>query len=155
MGNVLMTVLTAVLGAGIVKILGQGSVFDKYLRYLCALLLTLGLLSPLRLLLQTDFSLLTPELLPDAGVEKVPESFLQRFAYETEEAVMGLLKEEFDLARDACLAVAFAKDADGMPKLSRVEVTLRTLKAAASTGKIRKRLESVCGCEVIIREEIG
>ena len=154
MGTALLSVMMMVMVAGMVKALGSGTFFDKYLRYICALLLTLGILSPLRSLLETEFSF--PDFIQTEsdGVEQVPDSFLRRFEYETEEAVMQLLQEEFSLGRDVCQAVAYAGDEAGMPKLLGVEVTVHTLEGAALTGKIRDRLEQACGCEVRIREDI-
>lgn|GEM_PF-2271109 len=148
--------LSAVLTAGIVKALGAGSAFEKYLRYVCALLLTLGLLSPLRSLLQAelpfpDFTLSGDE----SNEEQVPDAFLRQFEYATEEAASALLEKELSLGKDACSVRAFARDENGLPRLMRLEVTVRTLKGAAATGKIRERLEQTCGCEVQVREDIG
>ena len=155
MASVLTTLLTAVLTAGVVKILGEGSAFDKYLRYLCALLLTIGLLSPLKSLFEGDFSL--SDYIPQADFEQeaVPESFLRSFEYETEKAVAEILFSEFSLDSAACQTVAKAEDENGLPKLTSVSVSLHTLKGAAQTGQIRRYLEGALGCEIIIREEIG
>ena len=154
MGKALLSVMMTVMVAGIVKALGSGTFFDKYIRYICALLLTLGMLSPLGSLQETELTFPDFTQTEEGGKEQVPDSFLRRFEYETEEAVMQLLQEEFSLDREVCQAVAYAKDEGGVPKLFRVQVTLHTLKGAALTGDIRKRLEQACGCEVYIREDI-
>ena len=155
MKTVLLAVLAASLTVGIIQAIGTGDSFDKYLRYVCALLLTLALLSPLSALLygELSFSALFPEgEAPPAEV--VPEQYLRHFETEIETAVSRLLKEEFSLQIDACRPVASAKDEEGVPKLVHLEIRLYTLKGAALTGKIRDRLEEACGCGVTVVEDV-
>ena len=155
MKEFLFSLLTAVLAAGMIKALGAGTVYDKYLRYVCALLLTLGLLSPLRALMEADLALPEFSFGDKESTLPVPESFLRRFEYETEEAVAALLEAEFSFGKEICGVKAVAEDDGGMPRLILVKVTVRTLKGAAATGKIRKHLETACGCEVQVEEDIG
>ena len=155
MKELLLSVLVASFAAAGVTALSQESDFAKYYRYLCALLLTLGILMPLKTLLEGEL------LLPEFSVsgeevgQTVPEAFLRNFEYQTEKAVEEALLAQFSLDGTECRAVAKAEDKDGLPKLKRVTVSLYTLKGAALTGQIRRYLEGELGCEIVIREEIG
>ena len=155
MGTVLLSLLVICLAAGAVGALTEGGGFEKYLQYICALLLCLGLLLPLSRL--TTEELLDPELFPDGAeteAEKVPEAYLRQFETEIERAVTALLESEFSLAANACRPVATAVDDKGMPTLCRLEVRLYTLKGAALTGKIKRTLEDACGVQVVIVEDV-
>ena len=151
----IVAVLTAVLTAGAVKVLGSGTAFDKYIRYVCALLLTLGILRPLKTLLEGEISLPEFSVSGEEVGQAVPEAFLRNFEYQTEKAVEEALLAQFSLDGTECRVVAKAEDKDGLPKLKSVTVSLYTLKGAALTGQIRRYLEGELGCEIAIREEIG
>ena len=90
----------------------------------------------------------------DGSSETVPEEYLRRFETEIEGAVSNLLKEEFSLEIDEVRPIASAKDENGIPVLYHLEVRLYTLRSAALTGKIRKRLEKAVGCAVDLTEEV-
>jgi len=155
MMSMLLAVLSASLLAGVVNALGTGSGFEKYLRYFCALLLTLALLAPLGELKNIDTG--WEEVLPEgdsAKTEQVPEQFLRRFESETEKAVLVLLEEEFSLSKKEVGVAAMAEDREGMPVLARLELTLYTVRGAALTGMVARRLEQACGCRVVITEMI-
>lgn len=155
MKTTLIAVLTVALTVGLLQALGNGSAFEKYLRYISALLLTLTLLSPLSQLINGDFSFEDLFIKQENTVaETVPEAYLRRFETEIENAVSSLLKEEFSLEFDQARPVASAEDAGGTPVLACLELRLYTLKGAAFTGKIRKRLEQALGCKVSIVEDV-
>ena len=155
MGTVLLSLLATCLTAGVIATLGEGGAYEKYLQYVCALLLCLVLLIPLSRLTKEEFW--DPDLFFDGAsseVEKVPQAYLKQFEVEIERAVSALLKDEFALAEDACRPIATAVDEKGMPTLCRLEIRLYTLKGAALTGKIKHTLEEACGVEVVIVEDV-
>ena len=154
MKNILLSLLATALTSGIITALGGGP-FEKYLRYLCALLLTLVLLTPLRSLLTTGFS--PPQWLPQEEIQssKVPDSFLRQFEEEVEKAATSLITSELSLSASAFKVEATAADNNGTPYLSKVELTLYTLMAAAKTEALRDCLSKACGCTVTVCEEIN
>ena len=155
MASLLLAVISTALVTGVVTALGAGGSYEKYLRYFCALLLTLTLLSPLAGLIDGGFDV--ADLFPGVGngmEEAVPDAFLREFELQTEQAVRQLLENEYSLAKNACMPIVSAEDVNGTPVLVRVEVRLYTVKAAALTGQIRKRLQQACGCEIVITEDV-
>ena len=153
MRELLLSDLATVLTSGVITSLGSGS-FQKYLRYLCALLLTLAILTPLGALLSKEHSF--SDLLPteQESAEAVPEAFLRQFESEVEKAASRLIEDEFSLPATDFQLTATAKDVNASPSLVHLHLTLYTLKGAAQTGTLKKRLAQACGCEVTVTEEI-
>ena len=155
MKSVVLALLTVSLTAGLLQAIGAHGSFEKYLRYVSALLLTLVLLSPLEGLKNGELSfsgLLWKDDLP--VTEAVPEEYLRRFEQEVERAVSDLLEKEFSLQIDEVRPIASAEDENGVAVLCHLEIRLYTPRGAMLTGKIRKCLKEAVGCRVTIVEDV-
>lgn len=156
MKELLLSVLVASFAAAGVTALSQESDFAKYYRYLCALLLTLCLLSPLAELKKGNFSLAFWHILssPAETMVPVPTAYLREFENQVSLALQKRMEEEFSLQKDDFSLAVQAEDRAGQPTVTLVRVWLKSFGAVAKTGKIRSFVKENCGCKVEIYEDI-
>ena len=154
MKELVFSVLGTCLVGGIVGVLGVGSHARRYIRYICALLLTLCLLRPLSELTPNGLDL-SDLLIDGTQIEQtVPTEYLRQFEQQMDRSLTVLLKEQLSLGENSILVIASAEDHGGQPVLVQVKVRLFDLKAAAYTGRIRSILEQACGCTIVVEEDV-